>query len=133
MKNLTEIKKDLETKNCSEIQPGVYLYTAENLQSKQKDWCDDDENKNFDFTDARYWIIADSDSYFRPEAYSTIQEVYESYTCTSSHVYDIATFEQKKKLDALKSNLYEKVMNDILSLVNDDNYDAKQALIEVVG
>lgn len=45
-----------------EIRPGVYLYKAEALIEEQEQWCEEDECKWFDFTQADYWLVDDAGS-----------------------------------------------------------------------
>jgi hypothetical protein len=41
------------------VQPGVYLYTQEDILLEQAGWPETDESKDEDFTTSPYWILTD--------------------------------------------------------------------------
>lgn len=58
--NITN-KQYNDAANIGEIrlQDGACLATAEHMISDQKDWDEDDNYKNFDFTTSDFWIVTD--------------------------------------------------------------------------
>lgn len=44
---------------CIEIQSGVFLQTQKSIIADQKDWDDEDESKDKDFSTCPFWIITD--------------------------------------------------------------------------
>lgn len=45
-----------------EIRDGVYLNERKNIEAEQEGWIEDDSAKNFDFSEAPFWITTDDDA-----------------------------------------------------------------------
>jgi hypothetical protein len=54
-----QMLKKVDKKGCVEIQSGVYLHTQADIIAEQKDWDDEDDSKDLDFTVAPYWVTTD--------------------------------------------------------------------------
>lgn len=52
-----KIKTALEDDGYFEVNSDVYVMTREAVEAEQKEWCDEDENKHFDFSTHPYWLV----------------------------------------------------------------------------
>ncbi len=50
---------DADTHGLVEVQPGVFLQTAQNMVEEQSTWPDEDPAKGMDFSVAPYWVTTD--------------------------------------------------------------------------
>ena len=59
------------------IQDGVFLESAESLIESQKGWPDEDDCKNFDFSESPLWILAGENQ--KPQAISSTNDLLSFY------------------------------------------------------
>lgn len=74
MINLSEFIEMVEEHGSLELNNSVYLLSQENAIAEQKGWEDEDPNKNLDFSEADWWVIATSDNEPDIQAYNSIEE-----------------------------------------------------------
>ena len=57
------------------VPKGVFLSTSEEMIEDQKEWCDEDEAKNIDFSLSKYWMTTDDGQ--EPIGFDTLEEITE--------------------------------------------------------
>jgi len=57
-----------------QMQPGVYLYTQDEMAMDQKDWDNEDPSRAIDFTQYKFWVTTDDGVI--PEGFDSAKEAY---------------------------------------------------------
>ena len=60
-----------------QICPGVFVSTSEFIISEQKNWDDEDESRDIDFSTSKFWVTTDDGA--EPEGFDDYQEILEKY------------------------------------------------------
>ncbi len=69
---MSALENMLHNNGYLEIEPGEYLQTQEYILAEQENWPEEDNYKNFDFTQYAYWITTECGQF--PQGIDTFQD-----------------------------------------------------------
>lgn len=69
---MKKIDEEIEKNGFAEVSLGLYLFSKDSIQAAQKHWEEEAAQKDFDFSNFRYWLTyAEME---KPEGFDSIRE-----------------------------------------------------------